>query len=68
MQRRNTMQRLLITVMLGMALTGCAGVTDWYIRTLYGADCRPEVVEAHGGTCVYLKDKKGTTDVQAAHP
>jgi hypothetical protein len=51
-----------------MALTGCAGGTDWYIRTLYGADCRPEVVEAHGGKCVYLKDKKGTTDVQAAHP
>ena len=51
---------------LGLLLSGCAGVTDWYIRTLYGADCRPEVVEAHGGKCVYLK--KGDSNVQTAHP
>jgi hypothetical protein len=55
-----------LILVLGLLLSGCAGVTDWYIRTLYGADCRPEVVEAHGGKCVYIK--KGDPNVQTAHP
>jgi hypothetical protein len=49
---------------LCLILSGCMDVAQWQARTFYGVDCREEkLVQGH---CVPVK--KGSADVQTAHP
>lgn len=59
---------MLLLGMLLLALSGCADASYWVGRTFYGVDCSPAVVQAHGGYCVYLNDKKEVPHAEAARP
>ena len=51
---------LLTLALLGLwlALSGCSQALYKYGEVVYGVNCRPEVVQANNGKCVYVKEKQ----------
>jgi hypothetical protein len=54
----------IVTLALGLLLTGCADLAYWNAKTFYGIDCRPEKLQH--GHCVPVK--KGDSNVTTAQP
>jgi hypothetical protein len=65
-ERGKAMQHALciLTLVVGLFLSGCGDIAHWNTRTFYGIDCRPE--KRQNGNCVPVK--KGGNDVTTAQP
>jgi hypothetical protein len=58
----------LCLLVLSLLCSGCSDALYWYGRTVYGVDCSPQVVQAHNGYCVYVKDKQGEGHAETPRP
>ena len=54
----------IVTLALGLLLTGCADLAYWNAKTFYGIDCRP--AQLQNGQCVPVK--KGGSNFTTAQP
>ena len=55
---------LILTLALGLLLSGCYDIATWQARTFYGLECRSDKLV--NGQCVPVK--KGDPNVQTVHP
>jgi len=60
------MTRWLLLLILSVLLSGCQDALYSYGEWMYGVNCRPEVVQATGGKCTYVK--KGETHAETPRP
>jgi hypothetical protein len=48
------MRRCLVLLSMVLTLSGCADAAQWYARTAYNVECRPEKLQH--GLCVPVKE------------